>query len=362
MQIIQIPDGIDPIPVKEGQPLMGGCEYICTNAFAGVMLLSRYKVSINGEEWSLRKLIRSYSIDFEPFDPDEDWNNKEIWLYRGGGFGDLLMLTPLIRELKSRWPRSWINVACGKTYWQIFKGLPVMVKPLPIPYDKRLPIDALIEFEELVEGDPKARRFHMAQLFADKAGITLTNLIPDYKVLPEELEWAKTEFPKTDLPRIGIQVMASALCRTYPHTITVMTELAKKAQVLLLGTPGQIQLTQSMENVINLMDHKLSFRHSAALVSTCDVCVSPDSALVHLCSALDVPCICLYGPFPSDLRLTSPKAYAFNGIAPCAPCFFHADMADQWPEDMPCTKQKRCVALESIDPKLVVEGVFAMLP
>lgn len=359
MQILQVPDGIDPIPTVGGRPLEPGKEYICTNAFTGVMLLSRYRVKRDGKEWSLRLLLKSYSIEFDRFDPDEDWNNKDVWLFRGGGYGDLMLLTPLIRELRNRWPMIRIHVACGRQYQCVFDGMGLIYEDLPIPYGPSQ-IDGLIEFEEIVEGDPKARELHMAQLFANRAGITLTDLKPDYFVTAEEIDWVMDHYPSNGLPRIGVQLLASAFYRTYPKMIDLMLALSKEAQVFLLGAPGQVELTEEIPNVVNLMGHKLDFRQSAGLVSSCDVCVSPDSALVHICAALDIPCVGLYGPFPSRLRLTSDLAHPFDGVASCAPCFFHADRVDQFPEGMPCVEAKKCVALDSISLNDVVDKVMSL--
>jgi ADP-heptose:LPS heptosyltransferase len=214
--------------------------------------------------------------------------------------------------------------------------------------------------EEMAEGNPAAERLPMAQLFASKLGITLTDLKPEYHVEPEEKEWAWKRYWRKDLPRIGLQFMASAYYRSYPDMGKVLLGLSKKSQVFLLGSPGQIVLEDPMQNIVNLMDDKLTYRQSAAVVSTCDACVSPDSALVHLCSALDIPCVALYGPFPRELRVTSDLTYAFNGKAPCAPCFFHAEIPDQFPAGMPCTEKKRCVALESIDPERVVQKTLSL--
>lgn len=360
MQILQIPDGIDPIPTVGGRPLEPGKDYIVTNAFAGVMLLSRYRVKRDDKMWSLRLLLKSYSIEFDRFDPEEDWNNKEVWLFRGGGYGDLMLMTPLIRELRKRWPKISLHIACGHEYRCVFDWMDVICEDLPIPYGRDTYIDGLIEFEEIVEGDPKAEELHMAQLFADRAGITLTDLKPEYRVTIEEEKWAWETYPANHLPRIGVQLLASAFYRTYPKMVDVMLALAKEAQVFLIGAPGQIQLTEEIPNVTNLMDHKLDFRHSAGLVSTCDVCVSPDSALVHLCSALNISCVSLYGPFPSRLRLTSDLAHSFDGFASCAPCFFHADRGDQFPEGMPCVEAKKCVALDSISLDDVVAKVMSL--
>ena len=136
--------------------------------FYGEMLLSRWRVVIEGQMWSLRLLMKARPVTFFPFDPTRDWNDKHIWLYRGGGWGDLLMLTPTIRELKVRWPKCRIHVACGGDYHSLFEGIDVFTEFLPIPYEQREEIDCLVEFEELIEGNPAAEHVHMAQLFANQ--------------------------------------------------------------------------------------------------------------------------------------------------------------------------------------------------
>lgn len=338
-----------------------GRSYACSNAFAGQMMLSRYPIEIDGEFWSLRSKIKATPFELTPFDPEKDWNGKDIWIHRGGGFGDLLLTTPLIRELWNRWPDCKISVACGSTYFPLFAGLPVNIETIPIPYEKAIKIEGFLNFEELIEGNPKAANMHMAQLFASEAGIELTDLKPSYKVYDSEREWAWKTYPKVNgLPRIGIQLMASAFMRTYPQMAQVMTELAKSAQVFMLGAPGQVVLEKPVENIVNLMDDKLIFRQSVAVLSTCDVCVSPDSAMIHVASALDIPCVALYGPFPSKYRITSPLAYVFEGRAPCAPCFFHAESPAQFPMGMPCHEKRMCVAMESISKEGVVEKTLSL--
>jgi ADP-heptose:LPS heptosyltransferase len=361
MHIIQIPEGIsDPIPTFQGLLLEAGEKYIATNAFAGQLLSSRWRVVIDGEMWSLRLLMRSHHIEVARFDPEKDWNDKNIWLYRGGGYGDLLMMTPLVREMKSRWPECRIHIACGKSYHSMFEGIDVIPELLPIPVRLLKEIDALIEFEEIIEGDPAATKMHMAKLLASRAGIELDNLKPEYHVTPEEKEWAIKHYPRNSRPRIGMQCMASAFYRTYPDMGKVMVKLSKDADVYLIGAPGQIETKGVNPYVHNLMADKLNFRQSASVISTCDSCVAPDSALVHLCSALDIPCVGLYGPFPSNLRVTSDRTFCFNGRASCSPCFFHAETPNQFPHGMPCTEHKKCVALESIDPDLVADKTLAL--
>ena len=61
-----------------------------------------------------------------------------------------------------------------------------------------------------------------------------------------------------------------------------------------------------------------------ATVSLLDLIICPDSSVVHISAALDIPTISIYGPFPSELRT---KYYIQNDSIDaefsCAPCFTH---------------------------------------
>lgn len=289
--------------------------------------------------------------------PNTDWNNRDLWLCRGGGWGDLLAMTPLVQEILGRWPNCRLHIACGSSNHDLFHGLNVTCELIPVPFQPHLMV---VDFEELVEGDPAAEKSHLIDLFADRAGIQITNRKIHYEVRLEEFNEAVLRYPKGSKPRIGVQFMASALYRTYPNMQFVIKELAKENEILVFGTPGQVEF-KPHPNVHNLMADKLSFRQSAAVLSTCDVCVAPDSALVHLCAALDVPCVALYGPIPSSLRVSGDKTHGIDGTAPCAPCFFHADRSTDFPTGKPCAKEYKCIALDAIPVETVVNKVKQLI-
>ena len=59
-----------------------------------------------------------------PFDDTKDWNGKNILLVRAGGFGDIVLMTPIFRELKLRWPECKVSVACMAVYGAVLQHLP----------------------------------------------------------------------------------------------------------------------------------------------------------------------------------------------------------------------------------------------
>lgn len=360
MYRLRVPAGIDrTVPVQYGRPLESGKSYIVTGRFAGSLLLSMWRCKIDGLDVPIRTRLKIDSWSgIKPFlGENADWNKRDLWLCRGGGYGDLLAMTPLIREINTRWPQCRLHVACGIQFFDLFHGLDVIPELLPIPFD---PLIALIDFEELVEGSPNAVDVHITQLFAFRAGIQLHNVKMHYQVQPIEEAFAESDYPRTDKKRIAIQLFASALYRSYPKMQFVVKELMEEHEVFIFGVPGQVEVMEH-PNLINLMADKLTFRQSAAVLATCDVCVAPDSALVHLCAALDIPCVALYGPIPSALRISGHNVYPIDGKAPCAPCFFHADKATDFPEWGPCKEVNKCVALDSIPVEDVVKKVKSLL-
>jgi ADP-heptose:LPS heptosyltransferase len=357
MHLLTIPKGItESVPVYYGRPLEEGVTYLCSNAFAGNMLQSRWRVVINEEMWALSMLLKAHHYPDRPF----DITASDIFLIRGGGFGDLLLFTPLVRAIKAKNPDCTVHIVCGSQYHSMFEGIDVIPELLPLPIED-VHKKCVVSYDEWIEGHPRAEKVHMAQHFASKCGITLTDLKPEYHISAEERAWANETYPRT-LPRIGVQFMASTFTRSYPKMEAVVRELAGKTEVFLFGMPGQIELMKPIAHVTNLSADKLTFRQSAAVLSTCDACIAPDSVLVHLCSALDIPCVGIYASFPSELRVTSPLNRALNGRAvPCAPCFFHCSDPTEFPHGMPCSEAGRCVAFDSITPEMVVEETLDII-
>lgn len=330
-----------------------GKTYVCTNAFAGSVLASNWRVMIKDEMWALSPLLEAKPYpEWFPSELPAMAGNK-ILLMRGGGFGDLLMMTPMIQELQKH--GAIVHVAMGDKYHGIFKGLGVVEELMPIEAGNSY--DFIASFEGWIEGHPGAEKVHIAQQFADKFGIKLEpDVRPFYRVTEEEHQWALKKYtPNPDRKRIGIQWMASALCRSY-RKIGKVAEILSEAgcEVMMFGAPGQFTVPEDSP-LVNLTQPGLTFRESAAVALTCDCIIAPDSALVHLASALDVPCVGLYGAFPANLRGSGPRMKGIQGMAPCSPCFYHAVRATDFPAGMPCKEANFCVAIDEIKPEQVAE-------
>lgn len=284
-------------------------------------------------------------------------NPKTFLITRPGGIGDLLQLTPLIRELHSR--GIAVSVSTHVRYHEALLHQPCTLLPYPLEESVVRSFDAHGWMENSVENADG--RQHLVDTFADRAGITVADKQASYIVTDEERDWARERFPRTHKPRVAVQSRASSDCRNYPdelfHVVCSML-IGGGCEVVLVGAPGSMKAHPAY---ICLPAQGLSFRQSMAVVADCDVCIGPDSSLVHAAGAMNLNCVALFGPFAWESRTKyAPKTWAISGKAPCAPCFHHA-RTDPWVAGKPCSTAKKCVALANIDPAEIVRRVKGMI-
>jgi ADP-heptose:LPS heptosyltransferase len=134
-------------------------------------------------------------------------------------------------------------------------------------------------------------------------------------------------------------------------------------ELFFFGGPNEVDLPMIIEQhsqVTNLTKRQPapSFSESAAILTTCDVVLAPDSSLCHLAGALDIPTVALFGPFPWQTRTKySPKTRALQGNARCSPCFHHARLGEEWPVGGPCRETGNCVAMLDVQPERVIREI-----
>lgn len=303
----------------------------------------------------------------KPFDETKDWNGKRILFMRVGGYGDLIMLTPVLREVRRRWPTATIHVSTMDCYSQVLKNLPFVDETIGYPVRTEVAdsYDAWVFFENAIENNPRAQKVQMSELFAEITGLTgITDFKPEYQPTKEEITWALVGFPRNPgVRRVCVQCTASAKARVYPHAqlSQVLTTLVKNGwEVFLMGAEGEIG-AQEVPGLRNLSGMKLTFRQSCAVINSADCVLAPDSALLHVGGALGIPAVGLYAPFPWELRTKHcPTTFALQGRGDCAPCFHHARKNFEFPPHCPSAKRGVCEVLERIDPRTVVAKIEKM--
>ncbi|HUD74873.1 MAG TPA: glycosyltransferase family 9 protein, partial [Terracidiphilus sp.] len=246
----------------------------------------------------------------------------KILLMRSGAIGDLLFLTPVIEAYKRLHPGHSLHLCCRKEHFPVFENTPLFDSLVPYPLEAKLIKEYwfIHSFENVME---LAHDTHATEAFAKALGVTVTDYKPVYTVTDEEKSLAKN-WITSNRPRVGIQLAASTKNRNYPLDLwaKVIFGLDDKGwEVFLFGHPGQIpEFAPNMKRtyVHNMTTEKLTFRESAALLSQCNAFVGVDSALLHLCHALDVPAVGLFGAFSWQTRTAkAPLTHAITGEGEC---------------------------------------------
>ena len=397
----------EPVTVA-GVRLKAGVGYVMNNTGAGSVLMDRRLVDCaDGERRPVYRLASARAINSRPLVSTWDYNGRSIYLFRGGGFGDLMMATPTVREIKRRWPRARVVFVTLPEYAVVLEGLDCEVRTGFVEEEELAQATASIFFEGVIEDNAVAREVHAVEMFARWAGLDAlavrlpaamgkTNSVESARQLREGavtiqdsrlhrfvsedlLRWAREKFPKRGgkRPRIGIQAAASSAVRTYPAKLLVkliaLLQEELHAEICLFGKPGAVACELPL--VLNLSDlsapmmgqlgltsqwrhggaNGLTFAQSAAMLSNCDLVIVPDSALLHVAGTLDVPAIALFGSFDGRLRVdpVAPVRVLQAG-ADCAPCFWHESGRQEFPPDGPCQVAKCCSVLASISPERIV--------
>lgn len=298
---------------------------------------------------------------------NSDWNGKRILIQRGGGFGDLVLMTPVLREIKRRWPTCHIGISTMSHYSVCLLNLPYIdeILPFPVPMETANKFDAWVFYENAVEKNSHAKELHITELFGEIAGINeIPDLKPDYRVKPTEAIWANEAYPRDGKRRIAVQVGAAAKLRRYPMWGEACSEMSRRGwEIMLLGTPGELppmDPKKTPPGINNLTAVGLTFRQSCAVLNGCDAFAGSDTALLHVAGALGVPAVGLYGPFPWRLRTAHcPTTVALSGVGECAPCFHHVGptMRQDFPDKCPSKAKGMCEVLASIKPERVVAKI-----
>lgn len=305
--------------------------------------------------------------------PSSPVGQSDTLFIRAGGFGDLILLTPVLREHKRRYPNARIAVATMPHYAQVFDALPYVdeVIQYPIPLDVANRFSRWVVYENAIENNPRAEVVHMTELFGEIAGMDApayqgmdaTALKPDYRVRITEGLAMDQKYPRTAKPRVCVQAKASASgqCRVYPAPLmgAVVTKLLDKGwEVFMMGAKGEFRLGGNpRDGLRNLCPDDLSFRESAAVVNGADAFVGNDSSLLHVAGALDIPAVGLFAPFPWKLRTAySPSITAIQGNRGCECCYFHANpvRGEHFPEHCPSKAKGYCQELALIEPARIV--------
>lgn len=200
-----------------------------------------------------------------------------------------------------------------------------------------------------------------------RLGVCFT-LYPNKITYPLGVLPAQWEEYSSSKPRIGIAPFARYATKTYPeaHMLMLIEELSKdkNRQVFLFGGGKKEEETlqrwaEGYTNVF-VVAGKLSLVSELSLLSTLDVCVTMDSANMHLASLVKTPVVSVWGathPFLGFYGMGQSMHNVVQTAIPltCRPCSVFGGK--------PCSlsAENRYLCLSSIPPKDILEKVLHVL-
>lgn len=304
----------------------------------------------------------------EPWEETVPMFHRTLTIVRPGRYGDLILLTPCLREIKREWPEGTLQVSCLPHYRDALIGLPYIDNFLPYPLPESVAAGcSLIPLEVLTSLRDREPELHMTDLFAERLGLdSLATKKPDFILSLDELAWAHDAYPRTKHNRVAIQIKSSTPSRDYPQV--QMAEVIRRLHgrgwdVVLLGLPHEI-VGKNEDRITNCAKDQLTFRQSAAVLATADVFLGPDSSLIHVAGAIGTPAVGLFSVVPWQLRTKyCPTTFVIQAKQGCdlAPCFHAPRGAMGFPSAGPCQKERKCCALATLEPMEVVGKIEQMV-
>ncbi len=281
-----------------------------------------------------RKFISTLEKILKPISPNSKIKGRNVLVIRYGGIGDVLTSLYGIAELKAKFDG---DVKVG--YITSIKNIPLLqcfpklvdIVMGPVVSAKTISQFNYISYlDDVVELDPMSSSIPIHDVYARQFGVRVNK---DTTKLVSAMNLALSDIPRNG---IGIQYRSNAIIRDYDieKTIELINALNSKygKPIYLLGPPDDYRFinyiqTKTEGQVIPNgcgLTQKMHLHQTMNLVSRLELVIAPDSSMLHIAGVCETPCIGLFGPFPSQLRLSYYKqAIGIDGQASCSPCFRH---------------------------------------
>ena len=363
-----------------GLRLQHGISYVCTDGVA----MEWFNAAPDGVRISS---IRSWERPYF----GHDLNGKRLWVSRGAGFGDQLVMSGVLRELKRRWSEATIDFATAPGADVLF-GMNdadsearhlFRFSPYILPFDEWRAYDFHRIVEEIIELDREPDQTGIWQTHFRFFGIDPATVAPEH-MRPVNIvtssaqemadafihdECGDSEFilvqlastsPIRSLSPKRIENLLAALVLEFPKhkIVAVGSRLESK-----ISTPEGIEKLKITlpQQVIPCVGKDP--RIMVGLVGAASAIVAPDSCINHIAAGLgeaSPPVVSLWSSFDPDRRVrTYPNQHPIYSRPPCAPCFMH----EHSEPPMGCPLYRgHCRGLDAIPDATIIEKLKEVLP
>lgn len=252
-------------------------------------------------------------------------------LLRKAGIGDILTLTPGLRELRRRFskPCKIIVFVPSEETRQILlhnSDIDGVVVGVP-PNKKQSTVIDITEYPALYESKiiPNVEKSRIELFNEALGGLPLKDTSIILNFTPQEIHWAK-EFCSEykDKLLIGIQPRSAEIYKDWPFKkFEALCELINKripnAVIFCFGKADDMRCPSGAIPIMK------ELRQQAAIVSHCHLLITIDSVLLHLGSIFQIPTLLILGPSGWRAKYQNVRVCQRTDT-PCCPCWMNATM------------------------------------
>lgn len=276
------------------------------------------------------------------------------------GIGDTLMTTPAVREIRRLYPQAEITYLTQQGV--VLKNNPYIDVIDSTPVEKWKPeneskYDFVVHWEGSLTGQA-GYRLNGYECESYWAYVEPESYHADWFVTKSEDKEAKNflaQHVKTSRV-VGMALSASCLHRTWQHSEEFVQALLReyedvtliffgdaKCRLLEMEYSSYLQPVKDAYGVrryaqlpydgpgkdrIIRTSGTIDLRRVAAIIKNLDLLIAPDSGLMHVAAALDVPTVAYFNLVPPYLRVKHcPTVTPVAADYECSPCFVHGTIA-----------------------------------
>lgn len=311
---------------------------------------------------------------FTPFFFLPNDSKKRVIIYNGvGGMGDQIMTWPLSKILADRgYEVHILSEPHLIMFWQGFPWIKSIVT-LPCYWATMEQFDYHINLEYISNGYAHEGQLQPIDLMLRNCGIDPAT-IPDHeKRIAPFFSRMEDDISHALYAgrRLGFyQPACSQQVRSLPpdQSRAVLKALAEAfPDIYWIALYGPLEASGYWMEPLGVDNVEFrSFERPRilwSLIRRAEICVSPDSMLVHIAGVFERPCVGLWGPYGPDTRVKYyPHHYPIHHTSECSfsPCHWNAV---QFPHICPPLAQQhqRCSVMLKITPEEVVEGARQLM-
>jgi ADP-heptose:LPS heptosyltransferase len=260
----------------------------------------------------------------------------------GGGVGDELMATAVLREIKRRNPLCHLTFLSHRP--DFFRHLPYLdAVELFTPADSNSALFLSYSVDDNVVPPPRP----LISLMAESVGLIMQSTQLDRPQLNISAELS-ARLATIPAPRIVVQPSASRWTpnKNWPATnwMELIKKLTEKFSVIEVGTETCLPTTELGPRFHSFIG-QTDLNGFAHIISQATVFVGPVSGGMHLANAFQIPSVIIIGGYESPHGYQYPRSTMFYSPVFCAPCWLTT----------PCPYEQKCLKL--IHPQAVFEAV-----